>query len=264
MQFDEAGLTITVRTLRDVSQTALDQAAMALFGLFQDREKDFGFNPNVTVEYPVVSDTAQSAFLLDPAGYAEKRVASLQSDGHQISRIVILTTFGDSLILPLCAAGYHASRIEMPAGPDGTVWFEKRQAFDGAEQRTLYLEAVDEADEKIKPSFVIELRDTEGRLRGGGCGSIHKRGDFHFSYLATMTLDTGLPNGTGTALGEKLIDVLRAEGATVIHLGTQTAGPFYEKLGFNVTHRLVAGLRNRRAINGALVQTDLVMMERRV
>ena len=79
-----------------------------------------------------------------------------------------------------------------------------------------------------------------------------------------MTLDNGLPNGTGTALGKKLIDVLRAEGVTAIHLGTQTAGPFYEKLGFSVTHRLVLGLRTRRAANGVLVQTDLVMMERKV
>ena len=122
MQFGEAGLTITLKTRRDVSQTALDQTAMALFGLFQDREKEFGFNPNVTVEYPDISDVGQSAFLLDPARYADKRCASLNGDGHPISRIVILTTFGDSLIGPLSVAGYHASHIDMPAGPDGTVW----------------------------------------------------------------------------------------------------------------------------------------------
>lgn len=264
MQFGQAGLTITVSTRRDICQEALDQASMALFALFQARETEFGFNSNIVVEYPDISDIGQSAFLLDPAGYANARVAALNSDGDPISHIVILTTFGDRLRGSLFSAGYHGSNIDMPAGPDGTAWFERKQADNCAKQRTLYLEAVDEADEKIKPSFVIELRDKEGRLRGGGCGAIHERGGLRFCYLATMTLDTGLPKGTGTALGEILIDVLRAEGVIAIHLGTQTAGPFYEKLGFRVTHRLVHNLRTRAVTNGAQVQTDLVMMERKV
>ena len=46
-----------------------------------------------------------------------------------------------------------------------------------------------------------------------------------------------------------------------MHLGTQTAGPFYEQVGFRVTRRLIPELRNRRTADGRVVPHDLVMME---
>ena len=65
---------------------------------------------------------------------------------------------------------------------------------------------------------------------------------------------------TGTRLAEAVFDILRRQDVTVLHLGTQTAGRFYEKLGFRVTHRLVKGLRTRVSGSGELLSDDLVMM----
>ncbi len=76
-----------------------------------------------------------------------------------------------------------------------------------------------------------------------------------------MTIVAGLPPGTGTRLAAAMLDFLRDLGVARVHLGTQTAGPFYEQVGFRVTHRLIPALRNRRAADGRRVEHDLVMLE---
>ena len=158
----------------------------------------------------------------------------------------------------MTAAGYRADQIDMPAGPDHTYAFTLDR--DAGAARTLYLEAVDEADEKIRPGFVIKLTDADGRLCGGACGSIHDRDGRRFAYLAMMTLVPGMPAGTGTMLAGALFAALRQQGVATVHLGTQTAGRFYEKIGFDVTHRLVRHLRTRVAADGRQIDDDLVML----
>jgi len=90
-----------------------------------------------------------------------------------IGRVVILTTFGDRLESLLQGAGHSAAAISTSAGPDFTACFERLLA-DPPIDRTLYVEALNEACEKIRPSFCIELRDGAGQLRGRACGAVHK------------------------------------------------------------------------------------------
>lgn len=254
-----AGLTLTVMTRDDADQTRLDQAALDLFALFKHREEAFSTSPAIVIDYP--GTAAPSAFLDNPSGYVADRMNDLRGQGRAIASVVILSTFRERLAPPLMAAGWRHTPIEMPAGPDGTSAFKHHFAEAGD---TLYIEAVDEADEKIRPAFVLELRDGKGVLRGGACGSLHMHGGAFFAYIATMTLDAGLPAGSGMALGHVLLTVLAERGVSVIHLGTQTAAAFYKKLGFRVTHTVLAGLRSRRKPDGALVINDLVMMEQRL
>ncbi len=89
--------------------------------------------------------------------------------------------------------------------------------------RTPCVEAVNEADEKIRRSFSLELRDGAGRLRGGACGAVHETDGKRFAYLAAVTLDVGLPPSTGIALGQAPFDFLPSLGVSTVHLCTQTA-----------------------------------------
>lgn len=247
-----AGKDFTLEALTSTApRAALDAAAAEIFGLFLQREQEFGVNPNVVVEYPAID--ADGPFLTDPAGHVAARLAQDAPFG----RVVILTTFADRIHDKLVVAGFTAQPIDMPAGPDHTGSFIRD--LPGGAPRTLYLEAVNEADEKIRPNFALRLLDEDGKLQGGACGSIHARNGRHYAYLATMTLAPGLPAGTGTKLARALLDLLRAEGVATVHLGTQTAGPFYEKIGFRVTQRLVPALRNRQQ-DGRVIPHDLVMM----
>lgn len=261
--FAAPDLRLLAKTRRDASQAELDGAAGELHRLFASREKEFSFHPDVIVEYPDVIDVAASPFLADPLNHLDSRLAALGRDGHMIGRVVILTTFADRLAGPLSSAGYRHTPILMPAGPDFTAWFELRRG-PRAPERTLYLEAVNESDPRIRPAFALELHDDGGRLRGGACGSIHQSGGRSFAWLSTMTLAAGLPAGTGSKFAEALFAFLRAENVAVVHVGTQTAGAFYEKLGFRVIHNVLAGLRARRAADGALIASDLVMLELRL
>lgn len=233
----------------------LDTAAAEIFGLFVAREAEFGVNPDIITEYPGIE--ADGPFLADPAGFVARRLAA---EAAPFGRVVVLTTFADLVAGPLAAQGFSALPIDMPAGPDHTSAFILD--LTEAPARTLYLEAVDEADEKIRPNFALRLLDEGGALQGGACGSIHDRDGRRYAYLATMTLVAGLPAGTGTKLGRALLDLLRDQGVTTVHLGTQTAGPFYEKLGFRVTQRLIPALRTRTAADGRIITHDLVMMAR--
>lgn len=248
-------------TRSTTSQALLDASATALFRLFLVREKEFAFNPNIIVDYPAIEDSLPAPFLTQPIRYIGNLCRRLNAGpASPISRIVILTTFGNRLAVPLRTAGYQATSISMPAGPNFTMCFEREFTVQPKE-RTLYIEAVNEADEKIRTSFVIELLDDRGRLCGGACGSIHESDGQRFAYLATMTLDVDLPPATGITLGEALLDFLRTQGVNTVHLGTQTAGPFYQKLGFRIVHTVLSRLRSRISFDGQAVFTDLVMME---
>lgn len=241
-------------------QQVLDDHARALFGLFLERERDFGFNPDVVTEYPDVADPESSAFLADPLTVIARHRPALAQSGAPVSRVMVLTTYADRLGPVLTAAGYRMQSIDMPAGPDHTAAFihDFPEAGPG---RTLYLEAVNEADEKIRPGFALTMRDASGRLCGGASGSLHARDGRLYAYLATMTIMAGLPPGTGTKLAGAMLDFLRGLGVSTVHLGTQTAGPFYEQVGFRVTRRLIPELRNRRTADGRVVPHDLVMLE---
>lgn len=250
---------LDVATEADTPRAQLDRDAAIIYGIFAAREREFGFGPDVVVEYPAIGEPQAGSFLADPAGYIAARVAELEKD-RPISRIVVLTTYGEQMLGPLFAAGYKPAQIDMPAGPDHTYAFTLDRDVRSAAACSLYLEAVDEADPKIRPTFVLKLTDGAGRLCGGACGSVHERDGKRFAYLATLTLVPGLPPSTGTHLAHAMIETLRRQDVTTLHLGTQTAGRFYEKLGFRVTHRLVSGLRTRVSANGQRVSDDLVMM----
>jgi len=259
--FADAGLTLTIRTSDHVDRAELAAGAAALFDLFLAREPEFGFNPDIVVDYPDLTADAASPFLADAPGYVAERLAALEARGDPVGRVVILTTYGDAVGAALATAGWSGERIDMPAGPDGTWTYRLDRSEAG---RTLYIEAVDEADPKIRPDFLLELRDGQGRLRGGAWGSIHEREGRRFAYIATMALGVGLPPGVGMRLGQALEAALRDAGVVAVHLGTQTAGPFYERLGFQVIHRVLPDLRFRIGDDGARLRTDLVMMERRL
>lgn len=256
----DARFTLEGATRDTVSQQDLDQRAGALFALFLERERDFGFNPGVVVEYPALEDPATSAFLNDPLAVIAARRAALARDGDPVARVIVLTTYADRLEPVLRAAGYLVQPIDMPAGPDHTAALIRDFPETGA-GRTLYLEAVNEADEKIRPGFALTMRDASGRLCGGASGSLHARDGRLYAYLATMTIMAGLPPGTGTKLAGAMLDFLRGLGVSTVHLGTQTAGPFYEQVGFRVTHRLIPELRSRRGKDGRIIPHDLVMLE---
>ena len=251
--------SLSVMTLADTPREQLDSEAAAIYQAFAKREREFGFGPDVVVEYPQIGEPQASGFLADPVGHIAARLAEIEKDGP-VARIVVLTTFGQQLLEPLSRAGYRPRRIDMPAGPDHTYAFILDRDLQAEAVRSLYLEAVDEADDKIRPTFVLKLVDGDGRLCGGACGSIHERDGKRFAYLATLTLVAGLPPTTGTRLAEAMMETLRRQGVTTLHLGTQTAGRFYEKLGFRVTHRLVSALRTRTSASGQQTSDDLVMM----
>ncbi len=248
-----------VMTQADTPREQLDSEAMAIYQIFAEREREFGFSPDVVVEYPPTGEPQTSSFLTDPFGYIATRVAELEKN-RPISQIVVLTTYGQQLLGPLSAAGYRTVQIDMPAGPDHTYAFILDREIQATGACSLYLEAVNEADDKIRPTFVLKLIDSDGRLCGGACGSVHERDGKRFAYLATLTLAAGLPPATGTRLAEVMFETLRQQDVTALHLGTQTAGRFYEKLGFRVTHRLVKGLRTRVSSSGQHLTDDLVMM----
>lgn len=251
--------TVEEMTSAAFTPYSLDAEAARVFGLFQEREASFGFNPDVVVEYPNIDAPEHSPFLLDPIAYVAARCKAATA-GTPIGKVVILSTYGDRLDAPLVEAGYQSSRIEMPAGPDNTGAFTCDLSDDPQQGRTLYLEAVNEADEKIRPSFVVNLLDEADHIVGGACGSIHDRAGRRYAYLASLAVAPNLPPTTGTRLAQEMLHLLARMGVGTVDLGTQTAGPFYEKLGFRVTHCLIPGLRHRCGENGRIVMHDLVMM----
>ena len=251
--------TLEEMTIATSTQKSLEAEAALIFSLFQERERSFGFNPDVVVEYPKIDSPDDSPFLADPLRYIAAR-CDAAAGGAPIGKVVILTTYADRLYAPLDEAGYQFSRIEMPAGPDNTATFTCDLSDQPQEGRMLYLEAVNEADEKIRPTFVLKLSDAAGHLKGGACGSTHDRAGQRYAYLATLVVAPNQPPTTGTRLAQEMLHFLARMEVDTVHLGTQTAGSFYERLGFGITHRLIPGLRHRSGKNGRIVLHDLVMM----
>ena len=245
-------------TIADTATETIRDESAAIFRLFLERETEFGVHPSVVIDYPDLSDSSDSGFLSNAGTYAARRVA-LIVEGSRVIRIVVLTTYGDMVRPSLEAAGYDAIAIDMPAGPEHTAAFILEPSTPCSDGRTLYIEAVNEQDEKIRPSFVLKLSDQSGRLCGGACGSIHERNGKRYAYLATMTLAPGMPQGTGTAVVQKLVQFLRDQNVVMVHLGTQTAGKFYQQNGFKVDHSLIRNLRVRCEA-GQEVLSDLVML----
>lgn len=260
LTISEQSFLLTTLALADTPQTVLDAEAAQIFALFLEREAEFGVHPAVDIDYPDIANPDQSEFLADAAGYVEKRAAAM-SEASLGVRVVVLTTYANIVGARLESAGYQVVPIDMPAGPEHTAAFFREARGSDSSPRTLYVEAVNEADEKIRPAFVMKLTDPSGRLRAGACGSIHTRQGRRYAYLATMALASGMPAGSGTALGKHLLQFLRAEGVSTVHLGTQTAAKFYEKLGFKVDHRLVRHLRVREN-HGQEEFGDLVMLSK--
>lgn len=259
-QLNIAGHRYTLETLTraDTAKEELHDASAAILALFLERESEFSVHPSVVIDYPDLSDASTSGFLADAPAYVSRLPASLVETASA-TRIVVLTTYGDIVGPSFKASGYETVHIDMPAGPDHTAAFVLDPAESDSDMRTLYIEAVNEADEKIRPSFVLMLTDMRGQLCGGACGSIHDRDGKRYAYLATMTLIPGMPQGSGTAIVEELLRFLRRQEVCTVHLGTQTAGRFYEKMGFKVDHRLIRNLRVRQN-NGQEVLGDLVML----
>lgn len=260
MKSTASGSSLEFLTTRSVSREQVEAAASDITRLFLEREKSFGVNPDVTVDYPDLAEPG-STFLRDPAGYVRQRRDAAAAAGAPHERIVILTTYGDRVHDALVAEGFQAQRIDMPAGPDHTHAFVLGAAGASPPGHILYVEAVNEADPKISPGFALRLLDKTGKLQGGACGSIHARDGRNYAWLAILVVAPGLPQGTGTALARQMLDLLRRENIATIHLGTQTAAPFYERLGFRTTHHLISGLRFRHGGDGQSIPHDLVMME---
>ena len=246
-------------TLADSTMEMIREQSAAIFKLFLKREAEFDVHESVVIDYPDLCEPSVPEFLANAATYAANRVALMDGDIAAI-RIVVLTTYSNVVRASLEAAGYDFIAIDMPAGPDHTAAFIlEPSAGDDWKGRTLYIEAVNEDDDKIKPSFALVLSDATGGLCGGACGSIHEHQGKRYAYLATMTLASAMPQGTGTAIMEQLLQFLRSQNVAVVHLGTQTAAKFYEKIGFTVDHRLINKLRVRREEEQE-VTGDLVML----
>ena len=243
-------------TLANTTVETVRAEAAALCELFVQREAEFGVHPSVVVDCPDLSDASACGFLADAAACVAKRAEQATGAGSEPLQTVVLTTHADRVGPRLEAAGYEHIPIHMPAGPEHTAAFVLNPSLEG---RTLYVEAVNEDDEKIRPSFVLKLTDERGRLCGGASGCIHEHQGKRFAYLATLALASEMPPGSGTALVEQLLQFLRSQGVQKLHLGTQTAGRFYEKAGFKVDHRLVRNLRVRHK-DGQAVVGDLVML----
>ena len=243
------------------SSDQLQQAQAELFDILQQREREFGYSPAIHVVYPDRTE----AFLTDPLAYIQGKIADIKlMQGRDVTSVVILTTYGDRLLTPLCTAGYQADKIFMPAGPEHTYRFATSERAEATAQQPccLYLEAVNEQDAKIRPSFVLRLTDEAGALRGGLCGSVADVDGERFAYIATVVVDASAPASAGSRIAELALDYLGREGVKSVHLGTQTAVGFYQKMGFTIIHSIVKHLRYRVARDGSQVWNDLVIMEK--
>jgi N-acetylglutamate synthase-like GNAT family acetyltransferase len=232
----------------------LSEKQLALFALLQLREQEFGFNPDVIVHYP------EASFLTAPLDYLDQRILEQQQQGHLINEVVILTTYLQVQAL-LGERGYRHEAVHMPAGPDHTAIF-RVQCGTHVAGKTLYVEAVNEQALKIRPTFVLMLRDEHGELQGGMSGSIWTKEERRYAYIGTVAVQPGQPAGTGTLLASTVLEYLMQQGVCEVNLGTQTAEPFYTKLGFQTIHHIVSALRHRIAEDGTELPHNLVIMSK--
>ncbi|WP_429037318.1 GNAT family N-acetyltransferase [Aeromonas veronii] len=236
------------------SPDKLSERQLMLFALLQLREQEFGFNPNVIVHYP------ETRFLNAPLDYLAQLIAAQQQQGNLISEVVILTTY-PQVQAPLVDHGYRHEAVHMPAGPDHTAIF-RMHCGSYPTGKTLYIEAVNEQDPKIRPTFVLMLRDENGELQGGMSGSIWNQDERRYAYIGTVVVRPEQPAGSGTRLANTVLEYLTQQGVYEVNLGTQTAEPFYAKLGFQTIHHIVSALRHRMASDGTQLPHNLVIMSK--
>ena len=236
------------------SPDELSKRQLALFALLQQREQEFGFNPNVIVHYP------EALFLTTPLDYLDQLILEQQQQCHLFNEVVILTTY-PQVHTPLVERGYRHEAVHMPAGPDHTAIF-RMQSGTHVAGKTLYIEAVNEQDPKIRPTFVLMLHDENGELQGGMSGSIWNQDERRYAYIGTVVVQPGQPAGSGTRLANAVLEYLTRQGVCEVNLGTQTAEPFYTKLGFQTIHHIVPALRHRMASDGTKHPHNLVIMSK--
>ncbi|MGC0152445.1 GNAT family N-acetyltransferase [Chromobacterium vaccinii] len=254
---DSNAFTATLLDLSCATRQRLRDEQQALFAILIEREREFGFNPDIVVEYP----EPLSGLLDDPVRYLDARIGAAESArGRPFARIAILTTYGDALGGPLTTAGYREELVDMPAGPDNTRSYARELAEDGS--GVFYLEAVNEMDEKIQPGFVLKLDDGEGKLLAGMSGSVAEQDGERCAYISTVVARDDAPAGTSSRVAEEIWRYLRAQGVTRVNLGTQTADRFYQRQGFRVIHTIVPRLRHRPGSDGNRVWHDLVIMRK--
>ena len=261
IQVGRAAFELIVMTDADTLREQLDAEAQTIDQIFVERDAEFGVGADIIDDYPSILDPKTSRFLLDPAAYIARRATEVQIEQKaRVGRIIVLTNYGQSLLEPLSNAGYTSDQIYMLAGPARLHVFTLDLGLNKGPAVTLFFDAVDYAVGKHRPTFVIKLLDSRGEVCGGICGSIHKRDGQRFTYIATFTLKAGLPPTTDTRLAEAMISFLRRKGVISVDLITQTAGRFYEKLGFQITHRVVEGFRTRIESDGQWRREDLMIL----
>ena len=261
MQVMGATFVFSVMTHADISQEELAAEAEKIDEIFIDRDAEFEHSADIIDEYPSTWDPKTSRFLLDPADHIAGRIAEIEIEQQVvIKRIVVLTTHGQHLLEPLSSVGYTSNQIDMPAWSATLHAFTLDRSLSTGPAVTLFFDAVDFACGRRKPTFVIKLLDSYGEICGGASGTIRERGGQQFAYIATFTLKAGLPPTTGTRFAEAMISFLRQKGVISVDLITQTAGRFYQKFGFQITHRVVEGFRTRIGSDGQCRSEDLMIL----
>lgn len=244
---------ISQYTIENCNGEELNRQRQKVLDLLIERDKDFLFAPSVHVVYPIVEQ-----FLQSPVAYIQKLLIQYK----EINSIVLLTTYGSLLQKDLCMNGYTYEKINMPAAPEHTAMFTKKHAIFNTEQsKTLYIELVDEDDERIKPSVVLTLSNADNCFYGGVCSSMQRVGDDLYAYLSIMAVSASAPKGAGTALLKAVIAYWQKQGVKAMHLGTQTASGFYLNNGFKIIHHVLPHIRLQLLPDGSFRNQDLVMME---
>ncbi len=250
-------LTIELFDTASKSHTEIINEQIALFNLLQVRDSEVTLNSNIILDYPASIES----FLTDPINYIDTQLSNqYQKSTAEIQEIVILTTYGDKLITKLEQNGFNSSKIDMPAGPDNTYHFAK--PINPTGKFIYYIEAVNEADEKIRPTFIVLAKDSEQQVIGGISGSIFTHKGNKFAYIATTVTSQIAPQGLGSQLMQDTLDYLTKSGVSKVHLGTQTADKFYLKHEFNIMNKLINNIRYRTNKHGNKIQHNLVILEK--
>ena len=163
------------------------------------------------------------------------------------------------MVQPLPQRGQITLPDQVGQGRQGAVCRNFRQQAVGHRAgcrfcRRLQIPVIALPDDLPDIRTAAQAQVTATNIATGLSRSVQSSGNGSYSLA-------GLPPGTGTKLAGAMLDFLRGLGVSTVHLGTQTAGPFYEQVGFRVTRRLIPELRNRRTADGRVVPHDLVMLE---
>lgn len=247
----------------DESGEEVGRAVAAAFDLLSSRVGAFVDGPDVIAERPSLDPAA--LFLADPARWLEERHADFRAQGRPLRETVILTTFGPRLASALAPLGFAAETIGLPAAPPGALALRRTEGGrqENGAGALFYIEAVDDAHPAIAPTFALVVMEGDA-LAGGVCGAVAPSGGENAAWIAAFATRADAPAGLGTRMHGLLEHALRAHDVARIDLGTQTAAPFYARLGY-VTTRLVAkGLRARPGPDGRVVSSDLAMMQKRL